>query len=395
MKSYTRVYATVDLDAVAHNMEAMKKNLAPGTGIIGVVKTDGYGHGAVPIAEAIDEFVCGYAVATIEEGIQLRRHGMVKPVLVLGVTHESRYEALIAHDIRATVFRPEQAQKLSETAVSMGKTAKVHLALDTGMSRIGMTATPESADMVETMSRLSGIDMEGLFTHFSRADEADKTTAFHQLEQYLNFVKLLEERNIKIPVKHCSNSAGILELKEAHLDVVRAGISIYGLYPSDEVGKTAVPLEPVMELKSFITYIKTIPAHTSVSYGGKFVSEKEMAIATIPIGYGDGYPRNQSNRGSVLIHGKRAPILGRVCMDQMMVDVTEIPEAKEEDPVTLIGRDGTERISVEEIARIGGGFHYEILCDIGKRVPRVYVKGGKVTGTKDYFDDVYQGFGYL
>lgn len=392
MSKYTRVYAAIDLDAIEENMKAMASNLTKGTGIIGVVKTDGYGHGAVPVAKAIDPYVKGYAVATIEEAQNLRWHGITKPVLILGVTHESHNEELITYEIRSAVFEKKQAQALSEKAVSMGKTAYVHLALDTGMSRIGMKCCEESADLAALISRMPGICVEGLFTHFARADETDKTSALGQLRKYLDFIKMLEKRGVQIPVKHISNSAGIVDMREANCDMVRAGISIYGLYPSDEVDKQKVILHPAMELKSFITYIKEIEAGAAVSYGGTFVAEKPMTIATVPIGYGDGYPRNLSGKGRVLIHGKSAPILGRVCMDQMMVDITHIPEAREDDEVTLIGRDGDDEITVEELARTGGGFHYEIICDIGKRAPRVYLRDGRVVGKKDYFKDIYEDF---
>lgn len=392
MKKYTRVYAPIDLDAVAYNMESMKKNIAANTGMIGVVKTDAYGHGAVPVAKIIDPYVQGYAVATIDEALILRRHGITKSILILGVTHPSRYEDAVNEDIRLTIFTMEQAKPLSELAVSMGKTAKIHLAVDTGMSRIGMQPDEESAEMVKEMAALGGIEIEGMFTHFAKADETDKTSANGQLQKYLDFVELLEVRGIQIPVKHCSNSAGIIDLPQANLDMVRAGISIYGMYPSDEVEKSQVPLRPVMGLKSFITYVKTLRPGQEVSYGGHFVAEKEMKIATIPVGYGDGYPRNLSCKGHVIICGKKAPILGRVCMDQFMADVTHIPEASVDTEVTLIGTDGDETILVEDLANAGGGFHYEIVCDIGKRVPRVYYKNGEVVGTKDYFNDVYQDF---
>ena len=392
MKEYKRVYAEVNLDSIAANMEAMKANLQPGTQMIGVVKTDGYGHGAVPVAQAIDPFVAGYAVASADEGIQLRKHGIKKPILILGVTHPSRYEELIIHEICPAIFQYEKARLLSETAVRLGKRAGLHLALDTGMGRIGMEPTVASADMVKELSLLPGIVIEGMFTHFARADETDKGATKRQYERYMGFAELLEKRGVKIPVRHCDNSAGIIDLPEMGLDMVRAGISIYGLYPSDEVDRESVVLTPALSLKSFITYIKTIRPGTAVSYGGTFVADKTMRVATIPVGYGDGYPRNLSNRGEVLIRGQRARILGRVCMDQFMVDVTEIPEAAEDDMVTLIGQDNDQRITVEDVAARCGGFHYELLCDIGKRVPRVYIKNGKVVGTKDYFDDIYQDF---
>lgn len=393
MKHYTRVYAEIDLDAVQFNMESMRRNVSPRTGMIGVVKADGYGHGAVPVAAAIDPYVAGYAVATVEEALILKNHGISKPILILGVTHPSRYGELLDHEIRPAVFTMEQAKPLSDLAVERGMKAKIHLALDTGMSRIGMEADEQGADLAAKIAALPGIEAEGLFTHFARADEADKTAAYRQIAAYRNFVELLDGRGVQIPVKHCSNSAGIIDLPDANMDMVRAGISIYGMYPSDEVEKQGVALKPAMALKSFITYIKPLAAGREVSYGGTFVAERPMRVATVPVGYGDGYPRNLSGKGYVLIHGKKAPILGRVCMDQFMVDVTEIPEAAVDDPVTLIGTDGGEKILVEDLARLGGGFHYEIVCDIGKRVPRVYKRFGEYIGSKDYFDDIYHGFG--
>ena len=392
MKTYSRVYAEVDLDAIVRNVLAMQANINGSAGMIGVVKTDGYGHGSVPVAKAIDPYVIGYAVATLEEGILLRRHGIGKMILVLGSVHPSQFKELVEYGICPSVFQMDKAEKLSETAVSMGKTVGIHIALDTGMSRIGFFVNRESAETIKQISRLPGIRLEGMFTHFSRADETDKSSSRRQLEQYCRMVDWLKELGVMIPLKHCSNSAGIIDLQEAHLDAVRAGISVYGMYPSDEVEKERVPLSPALSLKSRITFIKEISPGTAVSYGGTFVASKTMRIATIPVGYGDGYPRNLSGRGSVLIRGKRAPILGRICMDQMMVDVTEIKDACEDDLVTLIGRDGDEFISVEELALACGGFHYELVCDIGKRVPRVYLKDGKMIGAKDYFDDVYQGF---
>ncbi|MDO5416384.1 MAG: alanine racemase [Lachnospiraceae bacterium] len=388
-RRYSRVYATVDLDAVTHNMEAMRANLPEGTGMIGVVKADGYGHGAVPVARTIDGFVEGYAVATADEAILLRRHGIKKPILILGVTQRCRYRELILYDIRPTMFEKEALEAYSALAESMGRRAPVHLAVDTGMSRIGMKPDAASADMVQACSALPGIRIEGMFTHFSTADEADKSRTAVQFKRYLDFARMLKERGVEIPVKHCANSAGIIESIGTELDMVRAGISIYGMYPSDEVEKRMVPLEPALELKSCVSYVKTIQPGDEVSYGGTFRAEHAMRIATIPVGYGDGYPRNLSGKGWVLIHGRKAPILGRICMDQFMVDVTDIDGVKEEDEVTLIGRDGEARILVEDLAEAGGGFHYEIVCNLGKRIPRVYKSGGQVVGTKDYFQDVY------
>ena len=393
MRPYSRVYATVNLDAVASNMRSMRDNLPASTLIMGSVKADGYGHGSVPVAKTIEPYVFGYAVATIDEGIILRRHGINKTILILGVTHESRYEDLLRYDIRTAMFQYEKAKKLSDLALKQGKKAVVHLALDTGMSRIGMKADREHAKEAAAIAALEGIEVEGLFTHFARADETDKSAYEEQYRRYKEFLGYLEELGVKIPIRHCSNSAGIIEsLESNHMDMVRAGIAIYGMYPSDEVDHNSIKLTPAMEIKSCITYIKEIEAGTAVSYGGTFVADHTMKVATIPVGYGDGYVRSLSGKGDVLIHGKRAAILGRICMDQFMVDVTDIPDVQEDDEVTLLGSDGAECITMEELAEKSGGFHYEMICDIGKRIPRVYLKDGKVVGTKDYFDDVFKGF---
>lgn len=392
MRQFDRVYAKIHLDHIEENMEAMQKNLTAGTMMIGVVKSDGYGHGAVPVAKTIAPYVVSYAVATAEEAFQLRKHEIIKGILVLGVVPESQYERIIKEEIRVAMFDLPRARKLSDLAVSMNMKAKIHIAVDTGMSRIGFVPTEESADIVKEIAKLPGIEIEGMFTHFARADETDKTAAMVQFEKFVAFQEMLLLRGVKIPVIHCSNSAGIIDLKEVNMDAVRAGITIYGLYPSDEVDKAKVPLKPAMELKSFVTYIKEITPGTAVSYGGTFVAEKTMKIGTVGIGYADGYPRNASGKGHVLICGKRVPILGRVCMDQLMIDLSDVPEAKEGDEVTLLGWDGNEEITMEELAACSGGFHYELPCLIGKRVPRVFVSRGRIVGTQSVEDCEYEGF---
>ena len=371
---FDRIYAEVDLGRIEENMEAMKEHLRPGTKMYGVVKTDAYGHGAVPVARTIDRFVCGYAVATVDEGLKLRRHGIEKEILCLGPVSAGRYQECLENDISLPVFEYRRAKELSDAAAAEGKTAKIHIAVDTGMSRIGLFPDEGSVEIVKEIAKLPALRIAGMFTHFARADEADKTAG------------------VEVPVCHCSNSAGIVELPDFNMDAVRAGITIYGLYPSDEVKQDIISLKPAMALKSFITYIKEIGPGTEVSYGGTFKAEKTMRIATVSAGYGDGYPRNLSGKGEVLIHGKRAKILGRICMDQFMADLTEIPEAKEGDSVTLVGRDGNQEITMEELAEISGGFHYEIPCLIGKRVPRRYVKNGKEVGGMMCRDEEYEGF---
>ncbi|MGN8631759.1 alanine racemase [Blautia sp. HCP3S3_G3] len=388
MKKYSRLKAVVSLDAIAHNFQEMKNNLAKGTQMIAVIKADGYGHGAVAIAHLVEnyDYIWGFATATCEEALQLRHAGIRKPILILGIVFEECFEDLVKEEIRPAVCTLEMAEGLSAEAVRQGKIIHIHLALDTGMTRIGFADRPESIDVIKQISSLPNLQIEGMFTHFARADEYDRTPAMVQLERYLKFADMLEKNGVKIPIRHCSNSAGIIRVPEANLNVVRAGITIYGIYPSGEVERDIICLEPAMELKSHITYIKEVAAGSAVSYGGTYVTEKTTRIATIPAGYADGYPRQLSNKGWVLIHGKRAGILGRVCMDQFMVDVTDIPEAKAGDEVTLIGRDGEEIIAMEEFGDLSGRFSYEFACEISKRVPRVYVKDGKECGELTFFD---------
>lgn len=387
MKNYLRVCAEINLDAAEYNFKSMKENLTPGTKMAAVVKTDGYGHGAVPIAQMAEEYdyIWGFAVATIEEACLLRGAGITKPILILGFVFPDGYEELIRHDVRPAVFKLSMARQLSAEAVRQGKKVHMHIKVDTGMSRIGFSDTEESADIVKMISELPNVEIEGLFTHFARADERDKENAMRQFFRYQAFSDMLQKRGVDVKIHHCSNSAGIFDIKDANLDMVRAGISIYGLYPSDEVNKFAVPITPVMTLKSHIVYIKDLAPGAAVSYGGTFVAEHPMRVATIPVGYGDGYPRSLSNKGCVLIRGRRAPIIGRVCMDQFMVDVTDIPEAKEGDMATLIGSDGANELTMEYLGDLSGRFNYELACDIGKRVPRRFWKDGKVAATQDYF----------
>lgn len=374
MNTKNRVYATVNLDAIVKNLENMKKNIQEDTKIIAVLKADGYGHGAVPIAKHIEPlpYLWGIAVATVEEGMILRKNGITKPILILGYTFSDDYDTIIEQEMRPAVFTLKMARELSKAAVRLKKPAKIHIKIDTGMSRIGYRNLEQAVPEILEISALEGIEIEGIFTHFARADETDPAPAYQQMETFEQFIHALEEKGLSISVKHCSNSAGILRMKEANMNVVRAGIILYGLYPSDEVEKDLVPLEPAMELKSHIVYIKTLEPGVAVSYGGTYVTSRPTHVATIPVGYADGYCRGLSNKGFVLIHGKKAPILGRICMDQFMVDVTDIPEAQEADEVTLLGRDQKEQITMEELGNLSGRFNYEFACCISRRVPRIY-----------------------
>ncbi len=388
LEQYFRGYAQIDLDAVSKNIEMMKEKLKPETGILAVIKTDGYGHGAVPIAKAIDHLCYGYAVATPNEGHNLRRHGITKPIYILGYVCEVNYDLVLADEMIPPVFTLEMAEKMSAHAVSRKKTMKINIALDTGMSRIGYLPNEKAVEEIAEISKMKGLKIESIFTHFAKADEKDKTSAYRQLECYQDFIKKLEDKGVHIPVLQCANSAAMMEMPDTSLTLSRAGIAMYGLYPSEEVDHEAMKLLPAMSLYSHVVHVKEIEAGMGVSYGHTFVAEKKMKIATIPLGYGDGYPRNLSNKGWVLIHGKKAPIVGRVCMDQFMVDVTGM-NVKTGDFVTLVGKDGAQEIRIDELATFAGTFNYEFVCDLGKRVPRVFQQNGKIIGTKDYFDDDY------
>lgn len=387
---YERVCAYINLDAVLYNMEQMHNRLKDDCGIMCVIKTDAYGHGAVQIGRELEKlpYVKGMAVATPEEAMILRKCGIQKPILILGYVFPYAYEDMIRADVRMSVFREDMLQEIDACAARLGKKAKVHIKVDTAMNRIGIKTDAKGMDFIKQCIAKKHIETEGIFTHFAKADEADKTDALKQLELYRGFLdQVIEETGFVFPICHCSNSAGIMELPDANMDMVRAGIILYGLWPSDEVDKKLLDIQPVLSLKSHIVYVKDIEAGNCISYGGTFCADKDMRIATVPVGYGDGYPRSLSNKGFVLIDGRRAPILGRVCMDQFMVDVSDIPDVKEGMEVTLIGRDGDENITMEELGEISGRFNYELACDLGKRIPRVFIKDGNVVDTKDYYDD--------
>ncbi len=376
MTEHNRVCAEIDLDAIAYNMEQMKKRIGDHARLIAVVKADGYGHGAVPVAKMFEacSYVWGYAVACLEEAMELREQGIRKPILVLGCVFPDQFEEMIRYDVRPAVYMESMAERISQEAVRQGKDAFIHIKIDTGMGRIGFPVTEESADAVERISRLPGIRIEGMFTHFAKADERDKTYTFLQHDRFMRMKELIEKRQVPVRYFDCDNSAGIIDFPDMKHDLARAGIAMYGMYPSDEVDQKAVDLRPALSLVSHVSFVKEVEAGTPISYGGTFVSDRPMRVATIPVGYGDGYPRSLSNKGYVLIHGKRARILGRVCMDQFMADVTDIPETAFMDRVVLVGRDGDEEITVDELAALSGRFNYEFVCCLGKRIPRIYKK---------------------
>lgn len=390
MKKFSHVAAWIDLDAIYGNLKALKEITKKGTKICAVIKADGYGHGAVPVAKKIKGLVDFFAVAAIEEALNLRHHQVEEPILVLGYTPKEGYETAIREGFRLNVYDYSMAEELSKEAVRCGKPAYVHVKLETGMNRLGFQIDKGALEQIVAISHMPGIVLEGLFSHFAKADETDKSFAEKQYKIFCGFADALKEQGVEIPVKHMGNSAAIIDLPKYDIDMVRAGIAIYGLYPSDQVDRSNVKLTPALRLTSLVTFVKTISAGETVGYGGTYTAEKETKIATIPIGYADGYPRNLSNKGYVLIHGKKAPITGRVCMDQLMVDVTDIDHVKEGDEVVLVGRDGDETITVEELAELAGSFNYEFICGLGKRIPRIYINGGEIIGTKDYSNDPYE-----
>ena len=372
MKKYTRVCAKIDLDAIEYNMEMMKNNLKEGTRIISVLKTDGYGHGAVQIARLLQEkdYIWGYATATLDEAVILRKKGIEKPILVLGTVFPDQRAAMIEHEVRMTLYTEEMAAEVSDLATRMGKDVHIHIKLDTGMSRLGFPICEESADAIERISKMPHLQMEGMFTHFAKADEEDKSFTEKQLNAYLWMKQRLEEKGVQFSYYHCSNSAGIIDVPEANMDLVRAGISIYGLYPSGEVNKANVPLKPALQWVSHVAHVKWVEAGTPVSYGGTYVTDRRTKLATIPVGYGDGYPRILGNRADVLVCGKRAPVIGRVCMDMLMVDVTDVPEADMADDFVLLGAQGNERITPDELAEHAQTIPYEIMLGFSPRVRR-------------------------
>lgn len=395
VEEYQRVHARISLDAIKDNFNEIKRLINKDTKVIAVLKTDGYGHGAIPIAKELcdDERLYGFALATSDEAFILRNSGIKKPLLILGYTFPNAYEELILKDVSMTVFREDTLAQLASECRKLSTTehkykAKIHIKVDTGMGRIGVMPDESGIEFVKKALSYDELIVEGVFTHLAKADEFDREPTHIQLQKYNDFIKKIkDELGYDVPIKHVSNSAGIIDYPEANLDVVRAGIILYGLWPSSEVSKDKITLKSALSLYSQIVYIKEVPPGTPISYGGTYTTEKKTKIATITVGYGDGYPRLLSNKGYVLVKGMRCPILGRICMDQLMIDVTEVDSVKEGDEVTLIGGCGDKKITMEELGELSGRFNYELACELGKRIPRVYTKNNTVICTKDYSDD--------
>ena len=382
---YYRVYAEINLDAIVKNVDNLMALTKENTGALAVVKADGYGHGDVAVAKAVAQKVTGYAVATLDEAVNLRENGVKKPILVLGYVDPYEFDILVSHEITATVFDVETAQLLADAARVQKKQAHCHIKVDTGMRRIGLEPDENGIAIVKQITALKELSADGIFTHFAASDETDKTSAEHQFKLFTDFTGRLEKEGIHFTYRHCANSAAVIDMPQVDLDMVRLGIAMYGMYPSDEVKKEKVELFPALDLKSHVTMVKEIPAGEKVSYGGTFTTTRTTKLATVSVGYGDGYPRALSSKGYVLVRGQKAPIVGRVCMDQMMVDVTDIENVTRADIVTLIGKDGDAEITVEEIAALAGTFNYEFFCDLGKRIPRSYYLNGEYIGTHDCF----------
>ncbi len=373
MIDYERVVAEINLDNIAYNMKNIRKNIDEHTKIMAVVKADAYGHGAVEVAKtALYNGANWLGVAIIDEAIELRKNNIFEPILILGHTIENKLLQIIKYNITQTIFSYEMAERLSKEALKIKKSVDIHIKIDTGMSRLGFLPIEQTIEEIIQIQKLPYINITGIFTHFATADMQDKTFTKEQFEKYMWVINKLEEKGFTNFIKHISNSGAILDLKEYRLDMVRAGIILYGMYPSSEVIKN-IDLKPAMTLKTHISYVKEIDANVSVSYCRTYFTDKKTKIATIPVGYADGYARILSNKARVFVNGYYANVIGNICMDQFMIDVTHIPNIKEGDIVTLMGED----ITAEELASLQNTINYEIVCNIGKRVPRVYIKNNQ------------------
>lgn len=370
-----RTYLKIDLNRLEHNFNSVRNKLPSTVKVLGVIKANAYGHGAVEIGRFLDDKCDFFGVACIEEAIELKRSGIKTPILILGRVFPFDIEAAVKYDIRIPIFSYTDAVALSEEAVKQNKSVPFHFCIDTGMSRIGFQVNEENADICKRITELPNIFAEGLFSHFATADEADLSKAVEQRNKYKSFCDMLGARGIEIPIKHLNNSAGIMNFDE-YFDMCRMGIITYGLYPSEEVDKNLLDIEPIMSWYTKISHIKVLEPEREISYGGTYKTDKPTKVATIPIGYADAFPRCLSNKGKVIINGKYAKILGRVCMDQFMVDVSDI-DCNVNDEVVIVGTQKDAYISMEELSNSAYSFNYELPCRIPARVNRVYVYNGE------------------
>ena len=381
---FDNTYVTIDLDVIADNFRAIQEKA--GVPVMAVVKADAYGHGAVQVARHLEGECAFFGVSSMLEAMELRQAGLQTPILVLGHTRIKAFPEAVRENIRPTIYRLEDAIALSEEGVKQGKVVPLHIAVDTGMSRLGFQVTEESADICAQIAKLPNVEVEGLFSHFATADCADLSRSREQAKKFDRFYEMLRQRGVTVKLRHLDNSAGLMNF-DNHYEMVRSGIVTYGMYPSSEVCPEDLKLTPALNWHSRVTHVKLLEPGREISYGGTYVTEKPTVVATVPVGYADGYRRSLSNRFYVLIRGQRAPILGRICMDQLMVDVTEIPDVQINDRVVLVGQDGDETITMEQIADQADSFNYEFVCGISRRVPRFYRSNGQVIRQVHYLLD--------
>ncbi len=381
MINFDNTYVKIDLDVVEANFQAVAEKA--GVPVMAIVKADAYGHGAVEVARALADKCAFFGVSSMLEALELRQHQIQNPILILGHTPPAAFPQAIRLGIRPAIFCQEDAKELSRVATQLGMQAPFHIAVDTGMGRIGFQATYDDAAIASNAAQLPGLRAEGLFSHFATADCADLSQAKAQAQRFDQFDRWLKELGVNVPLRHMDNSAGIMNF-ENHYEMVRSGIVTYGLYPSGEVDPALLALEPALTWHSRVTHVKQLAPGHGISYGATFVTERDTVVATIPVGYADGYRRSLSGKFYVLIRGQKAPILGRICMDQLMVDVTDIPGVVPGDKVVLIGSQGEQTITMEQIAEAAGSFNYEFVCGISRRVPRLYRRGGHTTHSVHY-----------
>lgn len=381
-----RAWAEIDLDAIAHNVREIKRIAGKRVEMMGVVKADAYGHGVLEVIRTLlDNGVTQLAVSMLDEAIQIRKMGIEVPILILSYTDPARAEEIVINGVTQTVFSHDLAQALSTASVKLGRNVKIHVKVDTGMTRVGFMPGYSAVKNIMEISKLPGLIIEGLFTHFASADESEKDYTMLQFERYISVCSELGRVGIHIPVKHVCNSAGIIQYPEMHMDLIRPGVILYGLYPSQQVDRDKIHLKPAMTLKANVILVKDVEQDTFISYGRTFRTSRLSRIATIPIGYADGYTRLLSNKGKVLVNGEFAPIVGRICMDQCMIDVTDLKqEVHVGDEVVIFGSQNGACISVDEVAADIGTINYEVVCIIGKRIPRVYLKEGRICSVLNY-----------
>lgn len=383
---FNRAWAEISLDNIAHNVREIRRVTNKKAEIMGVVKADAYGHGVLEVAKTLlGSGVGRLAVSMLDEAIQLRKNDIEVPILILSYTDPKRAEEIILNDVTQTVFSHDLAEALSSAAIRLGRDVKIHIKIDTGMTRVGFMPGYSAVKNVVQISKLPGIIIEGIFTHFASADETDRSYTMMQFERFMSICSELNRIGVYIPVKHAANSAAVIQFPETHLDMVRPGIILYGLYPSGEVDKQRIDLKPAMTLKANVILVKDVEKNTPVSYGRIFTTDRDSRIATVPIGYADGYSRLLNSKAVVLINGERVPVVGKICMDQCMADVTDMNKcAVVGDEVVIFGKQGEEEISIEEVASAVGTINYEVVCVIGKRIPRFYLQDGRISNILNY-----------